>query len=44
VLNEGPAAWKIDSVLADCEASLLQVADPAKRARLTAVINRIKAG
>jgi hypothetical protein len=44
VMNEGNAAWKIDSVLADCEASVLQVADPAKRARLAAVIQRIKAG
>jgi MAP3K TRAFs-binding domain len=44
VLNEGPAAWKIDSVLADCEASVLQVADPARRARLVAVVERIKAG
>jgi tetratricopeptide repeat protein len=43
VMNEGPAAWKIDSVLADCEASVRQVADPAKRARLSAVIERIKA-
>jgi hypothetical protein len=44
VLNEGPAAWKIDSALNDCEASVRQVADPAKRARLAAVIERIKAG
>jgi hypothetical protein len=44
VLNEGAAAWKIDSVLADCEASALQVADAEKRARLAAVIERIKAG
>ena len=44
VLNEGTAAWKIDSVLADCEASVLQVGDPAKRARLAAVVERIKAG
>jgi hypothetical protein len=42
VLSEGPAAWKIDSVLADCESSLLHVSDAAKRARLSAVIERIK--
>jgi hypothetical protein len=44
VLDEGPAAWKVDSVLADLEASLLQVNDAEKRARLAAVIERIKAG
>lgn len=44
VLNEGPAAWKIDSVLADLEASSRQVGDAAKRARLCAVIERIKTG
>src|SRR5262249_31665152 len=44
VLNEGAAAWKIHSVLADCEASVLQVADPAKRSRLAAIVERIKAG
>jgi tetratricopeptide (TPR) repeat protein len=43
VLNEGPSAWKIDSMLKDCKASVRQVADPAKRARLSAVIDRIKA-
>ena len=44
VLNEGPAAWKVDSVLADLQASLSQVSDETKRARLSAVIDRIKAG
>ncbi len=44
VLNEGQAAWKIDTVLADCEASVLQVSDTAKHARLAKVIERIKAG
>jgi tetratricopeptide (TPR) repeat protein len=44
VLNEGPAAWKVDIVLADCEASLLQIADAVKCARLSAVLDRIKAG
>ena len=44
VMAEGPAAWKVDSVLDDLEASVLQVSDAAKRARLSAVIDRIKAG
>ena len=44
VMAEGPAAWKLDSVLDDLEASVLQVSDPAKRKRLSAVIERIKAG
>ena len=45
VPNEGPAAWRIDSVLADCEASVLQVADPANGARAArTVVERIKAG
>jgi MAP3K TRAFs-binding domain len=44
VLNEGPSAWKIDSVLADLEASVSQISDAAKRTRLSAVIERIKEG
>jgi tetratricopeptide (TPR) repeat protein len=44
VIAEGPAQWKVDSVLGDLEASVLQVSDAAKRARLSAVIERIKAG
>jgi tetratricopeptide (TPR) repeat protein len=43
VLAEGPAAWKIDTVLYDLEASVSQVTDEAKRKRLSAVIDRIKA-
>jgi hypothetical protein len=43
VMDEGPAAWKVESVLADLEASALQVADATKRTRLSAVIDRIKA-
>ncbi|MES5483835.1 hypothetical protein QMZ05_13860 [Bradyrhizobium sp. INPA03-11B] len=43
VIDEGPAAWKIDSVLGDLEASVTQVTDAAKRARLSAVIDKIKA-
>jgi tetratricopeptide (TPR) repeat protein len=44
VLNEGPAAWKIDTILADLKDSLSYVGDSAKRARLAAVIERVKAG
>ena len=44
VIAEGPAAWKVDSVLDDLEASVLQVSDAAKRGRLSAVTDRIKAG
>jgi hypothetical protein len=44
VLNEGPAAWKIDSILADLKDSSLYVSDAVKRTRLSAVIERIKAG
>jgi tetratricopeptide (TPR) repeat protein len=44
VMDEGPAMWKVESVLADLKASVVQVPDGAKRARLAAVIERIKAG
>ena len=44
VMDEGPAMWKVESVLADLKASVVQVTDGAKRARLAAVIERIKAG
>lgn len=44
VIDEGPAAWKVTSVLADLNASVAQVTDPAKRARLSAIIDKIKAG
>jgi tetratricopeptide (TPR) repeat protein len=43
VIAEGQAAWKVQSVLGDLEASVLQVIDAAKRVRLSAVIDRIKA-
>jgi hypothetical protein len=43
VIAEGQAAWKVQSVLGDLKASVLQVADGAKRARLSAVIDRINA-
>lgn len=43
VIAEGQAAWKVQSVLGDLEASVLHADDTAKRARLSAVIDRIKA-
>jgi hypothetical protein len=43
VIAEGQAAWKVQSVLGDLEASVLQVSDAAKRLQLSAVIKRIKA-
>jgi tetratricopeptide (TPR) repeat protein len=42
VTAEGQAAWKVQSVLGDLEASIVQVTDAAKRVRLSAVIDRIK--
>jgi hypothetical protein len=42
VIAEGPPKWKVDSVLGDLEASVLQVNDATKRARLSAVIERLK--
>jgi tetratricopeptide (TPR) repeat protein len=44
VMDEGPARWKIDSVLDDLKASILHVTDEPRRTRLSAVIERIKAG
>ena len=44
VMDEGPATWKVNSVLDDLKASVLHVTDEAKRARLSAVIERIEAG
>jgi hypothetical protein len=41
---EGLTKWKVSSVLRDLEASLLHVRDSAKRARLSATIDQIKAG
>ena len=43
VTAEGQAAWKVQSVLGDLESSVVQVTDAAKRVRLSAVIDRIKA-
>jgi tetratricopeptide (TPR) repeat protein len=42
VMDEGPAAWKLNSVLGDLETSVLQVSDAAKRARLSAIIDKLK--
>ncbi|WP_342724708.1 TRAFs-binding domain-containing protein [Bradyrhizobium sp. B097] len=42
VIAEGQAKWKVSSVLRDLNASLGYVDDAAKRARLSAVIDRIK--
>ncbi|WP_461351215.1 tetratricopeptide repeat-containing protein [Bradyrhizobium sp. USDA 4454] len=42
-LNEGPAAWKLDTIRADLETTVAQVTDAAKRAQLSAIIDRIKA-
>jgi MAP3K TRAFs-binding domain len=44
VMDEGPAVWKVDSVLNDLKTSALHVTDEAKRARLSAIIGRIEAG
>jgi tetratricopeptide (TPR) repeat protein len=43
VTAEGQAAWKVQSVLGDLDASVVQVTDASKRVRLSAVIDRIKA-
>jgi hypothetical protein len=42
VIDEGQAAWKVQSVLGDLEASVLQLGDAARSARLSAIIDRIK--
>lgn len=42
VIAEGPARWKVNGVLSDLEQTVAQVADPAKRARLSAVVGKIK--
>jgi MAP3K TRAFs-binding domain len=44
VIAEGQAKWKVTAALDDLEASVLQVSDATKRARLAAVIERIKTG
>ena len=42
IIAEGAPKWKVNSVLHDLEDSTVQVSDTAKRARLSAVIDRIK--
>jgi tetratricopeptide (TPR) repeat protein len=42
IVAEGAPKWKVNSVLHDLEDSIVQVSDTAKRARLCAVIDRIK--
>jgi hypothetical protein len=42
IVAEGAPKWKVNSVLHDLEDSIVQVSDTAKRARLSAVIDRIK--
>jgi hypothetical protein len=42
VMAEGQAAWKVNSALGDLEASVVQVKDADKRARLSAVIETLK--
>ena len=43
VVSEGSAIWKVETNLRDLNASLLQVSDASKRARLSAVIDQLKA-
>ncbi|MGB8448070.1 MAG: TRAFs-binding domain-containing protein [Pseudolabrys sp.] len=42
IIAEGAPKWKVNSVLHDLEDSIVQVSDTANRARLSAVIDRIK--
>ena len=42
IVAEGAPKWKVNSVLHDLEDSIVQVSDTATRARLSAVIDRIK--
>ncbi len=42
VMAEGQATWKVNSVLGDLEASVAQLKDADRRARLSAVIDRIR--
>jgi hypothetical protein len=42
VIAEGPAEWKVSSTLSGLEASLVRVDDATKRARLAAVIDKLK--
>jgi Tetratricopeptide Repeats-Sensor len=42
VVAEGGARWQLESILSDLEASVAHVSDPARKARLDAVIARLK--
>jgi hypothetical protein len=42
VRREGPAAWKLDSTLADLERSVAQVADAGHRAALTVQLQALR--
>jgi len=42
VIADGPAAWKLNSTMRDLEASANHVKDEAARARLQAVVGRLK--
>jgi hypothetical protein len=44
VIDEGQSKWKLTSVLGDLQASVVQMKDDDKQARLSIVIDRIKAG
>ena len=43
VEREGPDAWKLDTMVKDLEASILQVVDAGRKARLLAVLARLQA-
>ncbi|MBR0893960.1 DUF4071 domain-containing protein [Bradyrhizobium tropiciagri] len=42
VIAEGKAKWEVDTVLRDLETSVAQVTDAAKRAQLSAIVDKIK--
>jgi len=42
IVDEGPAKWKLATVLRELEASLAHVSDASRRSRLSAVIDTIK--
>jgi hypothetical protein len=43
VAEEGPARWKLDSIVHDLEKSAALIEDPARRERLDAVVAKLKA-
>jgi hypothetical protein len=42
VATDGPAAWQLESTLRDLEVSVRHVKDDAIRARLTALVDKLK--